>query len=460
MKEYKDSLKYVESFINYEKKKKFSYKEAMDLERVKNLFKKCQVDTTKIKIIHVAGTNGKGSVTEFISNILARQGFKVGVYTSPHLYDIRERIKITEKRKSYSQLVTNLISSKEFSAITRDIRSVLEKEDKSSEISKTTFFEILTALAYKYFLIQKVDFAVVECGLGGRLDATNVQVPELSVITRIGYDHCQFLGKDIADIAFEKAGIIKEHVPCIAADKDDPVYRTLKDKADSLSSPLYVYNKEFKAEDIKIGKKETVFDFVWAQGELRDISLFIKGDYQVENASLSIFAFLLLKDKYSLKVDSLKQGLKDTFIQGRFEQFKYRNSLFIFDVAHNPQSIKALNKNIKDYFPKKKVILVFGCSGDKNYLEMLKLIDYNKLIITKSKNIRSIMGQKIKKDTGLTDCVIENDSGKAIELAERLQRENDIIAVTGSAFLVAEIKERYRLMNQGIVNEKENRCLS
>jgi dihydrofolate synthase / folylpolyglutamate synthase len=439
--DYKKNLRYLNAFINYEKELNFSYEESINLDRVKFLFRNYNINPASLNVIHIAGTNGKGSVAAFIANILVNSGFKVGIYTSPHLYDIRERIQILEK-KDKKNFIAKYISKEEFSELVNRFKPVLSQTGKQKHLGSVSFFEVLTALAFKYYSEKNVDFAVIECGLGGRLDATNLSRPRVSVITRIGYDHAMFLGGSISEIASEKAGIIKESVPVVSSNKTGKVYRVLKNKADLVKAPLFLYRKDFYALRARVNSKETKFDFSSGLAVIKDLVLYLKGKHQVENACLAVYACLLLKKMYPVSLYGLRQGLKNTFMPGRFEIFNDNGRIFIFDIAHNPQAIDALGKAIKTYFPKNKIILVFGSSRDKNYIEMLKLMDYNILILTRANNPRATWPLTIKNKAKVKNCFIKNNSEKSLELARQLQAKEDIIVVTGSSFLVSEIKNK------------------
>lgn len=443
MKNYQSALAYLNSFINYEKVKKFSYKDELDLKRVENLFESVRVNPKELKTIHIAGTNGKGSTAFFASSILAFAGLKVGVFTSPHFWDVRERIKIVKRNSADGDdgrgVSESMISKDEFIVLIEEIKEGLTKSADRKSLGAFSFFELLTALASKFFLKEKVDLAVMECGLGGRLDATNLFWSKLSIITRLGYDHMVYLGDNIKDIAFEKAGIIKENTPVVNLNDGDEAMEVLAEKAKSFSAPFFVYNKDFSPQVIDFCLNRTRFDFISRWGDLKGITIHIPGSYQVENSCLAIASFYLLKDEFNLNPDSVYQGLRDSRLQGRFQCLKRGRADVVFDVAHNSSSFEVLNQNIKKYFPHKKVILIFGCSYDKNYKDMLEKIDYDKLVVTKADNPRAVPPEQIKKFAD-SEALVKQGPLEALEKAEEMGRDHNIVVIAGSVFLVSEIK--------------------
>ena len=346
MNTYRNVLLYLDSFLNYEKKTTFSYR-VFSLRKVKTLFERLDIAYERLPVIHVAGTKGKGSTSTFCADLLAASGFKTGLYTSPHFFDLRERIKILTSGGS------RLIDKKALLDIVNYIEPRLKKLK-----NKPTFFEIYTAIAVKYFLRQKVDFAVLETGMGGRLDATNIMTPRVCVISHIGYDHTDKLGKTLLNIAYEKAGIIKKGIPVVCASQKKSVMNVIKKKCKATKSPLYVYSGDFSAGRIRLNHRDTVFDFKFLDAAIKDLQISLRGKYQVENASLALAAVSLLRSKRRI---DFKKGIRDTFIEGRFEIVR-KDPLTVVDIAHNPSSFSVLRENIKTYFPFRKVILIFAAS--------------------------------------------------------------------------------------------------
>lgn len=443
---YQDTVNFLGSFINYERAKKFPYKKSLKLERVKRLHQKLKIDTDKLCAIHIAGTKGKGSTATFLSFVLAKAGYKVGLYTSPHFDDLRERIKIVTDHSSGIKL--DLIPKYDVVSLMAQMKPTLKKLRFDKKLGSLSFFEIYTSLAFKYFLKQKVDFAVLECGLGGRLDATNVIRPLVSIITHIGQDHTQLLGNTISSIAFEKAGIIKRDVPAITSHQRKNVLEVLVRKARQSCSKIYIYKNDFVSNNIRYNSDSTLFDFNSEIGSFKDLLITLRGRSQVENASLATQAFMLLKDKYALGYESLYRGLRESFIEARFQVIARRKHLFILDIAHNVDSFKVLQRDLEEYFPQKKVILIFGCSCDKNYKKMLQNVKYNKLVLTQAENARALNPRIIKKNCQLKKSSIEMSPRNALRLAKNIYKNNSIIVIAGSFFLVAQMRKYLKLYGE------------
>lgn len=380
-------LKYLYSLES----KKFK----QNLINMRILLKKIHNPEKKLKIIHVTGTNGKGSVCAMLSSILQDSKYKVGLYTSPHLKKFNERIRINN----------NLIADKEI------IKYYLKLKPY---ITNQTFFEITTTMALLYFYEKKVDYVILEVGLGGRLDTTNVIKPLVSVITNIGIEHTDYLGNKIEKIAYEKAGIIKKNIPTVTGAKDKALV-TIKKIADNRKAPL-ILNKKHK--NLKLD--------------------FLKGNFQLENASIAITTIETLNKFYNLKINknNIKNGLKKAKWPGRF-QFIGKNILV--DCAHNPDGIKSLIKEIKK-LSYNKLILVVGISIDKDIKKIIEMLnpiaDY--FILTKAKYHRAADPNFISKYVKKEFKIIK-DNKKALNFAKKTAKKQDLILVTGSIFLVGEI---------------------
>jgi len=367
----------------------------LGLDRIESLLKKLGNPEKKLKCIHVAGTNGKGSVCAMISSILIDAGYKVGMYTSPHLKRFNERIRINNKMISDKDIVKYYLKVKK-------------------HVDGQSFFEITTAMAFLYFAEKNADFAVLETGLGGRLDATNVITPLVSIITNIGLEHTQFLGKTIKKIAYEKAGIIKNQVPVVTA-AEGIALAAIKKISNEKNSKLYIVNK--KNANCRIG---------------------LKGEFQKLNAAMAIKSIEALKNDYGVKIkkSSVKKGLLNAKWSGRF-QFIGKNILV--DCAHNPHGFKVLIQELKN-FNYNKLIMVLGFSDDKDINSISKIINplANKIILTKSSNERAAEPKAIKKYFNKKSILINNPK-KALNYAKKIATKDDLVLVTGSIFLVGEL---------------------
>ncbi len=382
----------------------------LGLENIKKLLKKINNPEKSLKCIHVAGTNGKGSVCAMISSVLQEAGYKVGMYTSPHLEDFRDRFFINNKKISKKDVVRCFLKVKKF-------------------IDEQTFFEVITAMAFLYFK-GKVDFLVLEVGLGGRLDATNVVKPLVSVITNVDIEHTDFLGKSIEKIAYEKAGIIKENIPVVTAAKGKPLL-VIKKICKNRNSRLFI-NKKYKKSNGK-------FDI----GHYKNLKLNLNGNFQLENASITVTTIDVLNQYYKLKIKKIKNGLKKVKWAGRFE-FINKNTLV--DCAHNPAALKVLTKELKNLKKEKKfkkLILIIGILNDKDIKKMIKIIEpfSDKIILTKPETPRAEEPLKIKKFIKNKNKIkkISKDVKKAVKYAEKIAEKGDLILVTGSCFVVGEV---------------------
>lgn len=308
----------------------------LGLERVKQALNLINNPQDKLHFIHVAGTNGKGSVCAILSSILHISGLKVGLFTSPHVFEYTERIKINNQEISKEDFAKNIIKITELA--------------KTNDIDLTEF-EILTVVAFQYFAEKNVDIVMLETGLGGRLDATNIIKNNIcSIITNIDFDHTERLGDTIEKIAFEKAGIIKKNSPVII-NNTNLGYETISQIAKQNNSEVIVPYSQINQEFLKL--------------------LSLKGDYQEENLALAITAIdVLNKNKFDISNESIKKGLSQTKHTCRFEYIEDYNILI--DGAHNPNGTKALRKSLDKYYPNQKLKFIFGCLKNKEYSYMMK----------------------------------------------------------------------------------------
>lgn len=415
------------------------------MERVFFLFKQLGVPYQDLNAIHIAGTKGKGSCAHFCAGFLSASGLDVGLYTSPHILSFRERIKIISGRSLKQSLGKNcvrdrMISPGEVTRITEGFRLKLKKFQMLPELGKVSFFEIYTALAFKYFADKKLEINVIETGLGGRLDATNVIDPSVSIITHIGYDHTDKLGDKIESIAYEKSGIIKKNVPVVSANQKPAVLKVLKKACKEKKAILFVLGQDFGVYNLRLGRNFSSFDFYFKEYKIKGIKIFLKGLCQVQNCALALAGCLTLKNRNGLlSKDKIKNGAAGVRIEARFELARI-NPFVVLDIAHNLSSFSALADNIRDYLGGKKIIFVFACSRDKNARKMLAQINYEKLIITSFKNPRCMEPEEISRLCGLKDAFIINDSRRALEKALSLCTSRHAIVVSGSIFLISEAK--------------------
>lgn len=439
---YAQCLNYLNSFINYERKNNFSYQRDIKLQRVRALLNSLGIDYKKLNCVHIAGTKGKGSVATFLSDILTTSYLKVGVYTSPHFLDFRERIIIKTFKKG--KIINKKISpSYIINFLSRNIEKI-ENLRENKNLGNISFFEIYTALGFSYFLEKKVDIAVIEVGLGGRLDATNIIKPFVSIITHIGYDHTKQLGSSLEKIAYEKAGIIKNEVPAVSASQRPLVMKVIKKVARKKTSKLFFLGRDFYLKNLKLKKEETFFDFFFVDFALGGIKITLKGKHQAENASLALAAARLLEKnnpelKFNYKI------IARTFLEGRLEVFS-KKPLLVFDIAHNPSSFSALSSSLRHYFKEREIILIFSASRDKDVVKMLKSINCKYIIFTCFSNPRCLSPYEAEKKAKniKSEKFIIPDLKKALQKANSLYTRRSLILVSGSFFLVAEAKKIFK----------------
>lgn len=383
----------------------------------------------KFKTVHVAGTNGKGSVSHSIASVLQKSGLKVGLYTSPHLRDFRERIKINGQMISESAVVDFIANHKA----------------KFEEV-KPSFFEMTVALAFEYFAIEKVDIAVIEVGLGGRLDSTNIISPLVSVITNISKDHTNLLGNDICDIAKEKAGIIKPGVPVVIGERQELVEGVFKDIAREREANILFAEDIYEFRDAKItaGKQELNFFSVNKEEEVL-IECDLLGKYQQKNIRTAICALEQLKNQglYISEeniLSGLSQIVKETGLLGRW-QILQENPKVICDTGHNVAGIKEIIEQIgmTDY---RNLNIVFGMVDDKNTDEVLSLMPKEAhYYFTRASIPRALNEMKLQELAKAYDLRGEAYStvAKALNAAKSDSEKEDLIFVGGSTFVVAEV---------------------
>lgn len=447
---YKQAKDYLDSFLNYEKISYFPYQRSFNLERMRLLLKHLEISYQDLKVIHIAGTKGKGSTAHFCAYLLAASSFKVGLFTSPHLFDFRERIKVVKKNLNSGDIKESQISKDNFREITKELRRKLASLKLPKRLGQVTSFEASFALAFNYFIQERLDFIILECGLGGRLDATNIVTPLVSIITHIGYDHTDKLGRRLAEIANEKAGIIKKNRPLICSYQRPASLRIIKEKCKAKNALLMLLGRDFKTRNLRLKDKLTFFDFRFGKLSLNNLAIYLKGEHQVENASLALAAVSLLKEKGVIaKEIDYRDGLSGCFLPGRFEVVN-TSPLTIVDVAHNPSSFLALDNNLRQYFPGKKIILIFACSKDKDAKKMLKNIDYSYLFLTSFNNPRAKNPLELKRIVKGKRVYLTATVGEAIRQARESYRRGWAIVISGSLFLVAEAKRVLQSQNNKV----------
>lgn len=377
--------------------------------------------------IHVAGTNGKGSIASSIASILKESNYRVGLYTSPHLVRFNERIRINNQPVSNKNIVEAYEALKKISTGQRE----------------PTFFEYATAMALYEFGKQKVDWAVIETGMGGRLDATNIIKPVLSIVSNISLEHGMYLGNTIKQIAGEKGGIIKSNIPIVTGAKQKIAVSILKDIAKQKSAPFFRLGDEFK---VRRNKNKT-FNYFGIENTWRDLHTALQGNHQIDNAGLVLAACELLnKSKAELPFNNIKKGLEKNRWPGRLDIVS-ENPLIILDGAHNIIATRRLIKYLSKNLSSRNITLVAGILDDKPYSSMLKTLCSvcNRAILTQPKINRALTPEKLYSAAKevISDIKIIHDVSKAIKYVIKTTPKNDAICITGSLYLVGEAIEYF-----------------
>lgn len=426
---YNEAINYIEST--------YKYGSVLGLENIKELMKRLNNPQDKLKFIHVAGTNGKGSVCAFLTSIIANAGFKVGRYISPVIFEYREKIQTVFIDKN-ACLQNEYISEAAVGRIIGQIKNIIDDMLKDG-FSHPTSYEIETALMFLYLLEQNCDYIVLETGLGGRLDATNIVTTTIcSVITSISLDHMQVLGDTVEKIAYEKIGIAKPKSHVVSYPQKKSVIEVLKNYCLEIGAIFYETSFDFLS-DISYNLKETTFSY---KG-YKDIKIKLLGENQIKNAVLAIEAAeVLIKCGIKISNENIYNGLFNTVWHGRFE-IVYNNPTMIIDGAHNLDGAISLTKNIELYFNNKKIIYIIGIFADKDYKGILKqtMNFAHTVIVIQPNNPRALLKDTLSKEVQIynNNIFIEDNVINAVKKAISICNKEDIIIAFGSLSYIGEI---------------------
>jgi dihydrofolate synthase/folylpolyglutamate synthase len=450
---YQDALDYIYSFVDYSVERSYRYSpEVFDLARVQDLLHSLGDPQNKYLSIHVAGTKGKGSVSALIASTLRAAGYKTGLYTSPHLQRFTERIKVDDME----------IPEDDVARVVENLKPHVEV------ISQLTAYEIITALGFQYFAEQGVECAVVEVGLGGRLDATNVITPLVSVITSLSYDHMHLLGDSLSDIAREKAGIIKPGVPVVTAPQQYEAERVLEEIAREKRAPLVRVGRDwlFSPGNRGLGGQTL---YIWSAAEQSLMDAYVEsaggeewvppryqipllGYHQVVNGAVA-YASLQVVRESGLKIEeqAIQAGFREVNWLGRFQVLS-RAPLVVVDSAHNRDSALKLRIALEDYFPGQAVTMIFGASADKDIGGMLAelLPRVSRLIVTQAVHPRAADPEEVAEVARSHGLRVEVSvpCSSALDRALERVRPEEVILATGSVFVVGEILAAWERLHQ------------
>lgn len=426
---YAEAVDILYGFINYELKRQDRYSpDVMTLERPAALMERLGNPHHTYPIIHVTGTKGKGSVGAMCKAILREAGYKVGLYSSPHLQDFRERFQINNE----------LITEDEIAGLVEELLPHFQA------VEGLTWFELVTAVAFEYFARQEVDVAVIEVGLGGRLDATNIVTPVVSVITSLSFDHTYLLGNTIGEIAAEKGGIIKPNIPVVSAPQPAEAQETLERISAERNAPLTLIGRDyrFEAHPPQMNGQQITLNH---HRPPQDYHTNLIGEHQAINMSVALAAIHHLQNVLPISEEAIMQGLQQVQWPGRLEVVKQTPTI-VLDAAHNRASFGYLRKALTTVFNKQPLILVYGAKADKDIFgmldEILPIVD--SLIITQAVDSRAESPDAIAdiaRETGFTgDIQIIPPIQDALEIAHRMTGEEGLICVTGSLYVVGEAR--------------------
>jgi len=389
------------------------------------------------EIIHVAGTNGKGSVCNFLNNLLMETGKKTGLFISPHLETMCERMQIDGE----------MITDEEFVAAFHKVMDVVEEVTKDSSIAHPTFFELLFLMAMVMFEEKEVDCIVLETGLGGKKDATNVVMPKCTVITKIGLDHCQYLGDTKQAIAGEKAGIIKPGVPVIYLAEQEESSAVIEEKAEQMGALLCPVDKNTYHVE-KSNHKKVDFSFHSMYYNYVDFAVSMPAVYQAENASLALKCFEVFMEGRGYTAEQMQKAIARMRFAGRMEELS--RGIFV-DGAHNPDGVEAFITSVRQHETEGRRILMFGAVDDKDYdkmcLELLESGLFSEVVLTGMDEKRAVKVSELQKIfSGYTELVpyIADGVEDALSRAFRLKGEKDTLYIVGSLYLAGFVKTAFR----------------
>ncbi len=429
---YEEAMKYITEVGNFGSN--------YGLERTYKLLEHLGNPERDLKLIHIAGTNGKGSTTSMITEILMGEGYKVGMYTSPFIEEFEERIQINR----------NNIPKESLAILMDEIKVAVDKVIEAG-YNHPTEFEIITVLMLLYFKKENIDFGVIEVGLGGTLDSTNVIKPIIQVITSISFDHTNLLGNTLEKIAREKAGIIKKGIPTVIYPQQEEVLKVIKNKCFEMDSELYIANNEnlkFK----NIVNLDKPYQLLKYNNEI-DILLPLLGEHQIINLSVAMQAIEVLNNKniIDISIANIVKSIKNVSWKGRLEVLS-NNPYVVIDGAHNIQGIKTLSRNIKKYFKYENLYLILGILADKDVEEMIKIITpmAKKIYSVTPNSIRGELAESLKDEVSKfnKNCKAFDKYEEAYLEALNDASEKDLILASGSLYMIGDMRKIIRKISQ------------
>jgi len=438
---YQQAISYLLERTDYEKQVRLRYNvTTFNLDRMEKLLSLVGSPHKKVQTVHIGGTKGKGSTATMLARMLEANDYTVGLYTSPHVVHLHERIMVNSE----------MISESEMRGLLNRIYAPVEKMAKTDA---PTFFEIMTALALMYFVDKEVDIAVIETGLGGRLDSTNVIKPKVIGITSLSIDHQYQLGATIDSIAEEKAGIFKRGVPAITVQQEPAAMQVLKTQAMSIDAPLSVTGSDIdfshRFETSREHGPHTRICLTTPTSRFEHLRVPLHGKHQAINCGLALAMLDKLKSfGYTIDNEKAANGLLKVSLAGRMEMV-WRDPRILIDAAHNAASIKALIHAIGQNIPYDSMVVIFGCNSDKDVQGMLQMLQYgaDKVIFTRSNSPRAMSPAELAEiytEICGKMCQTASSLGPALQLAKNAVSKEDLICITGSFYLIGQAKLRFQ----------------
>ncbi len=426
---FQQALDYIYSFIDYERQVP-RVRQTWDIRRVEDLLNRLGNPHLKSKTVHIAGSKGKGSVAAMTASVLTAAGYRTGLYTSPHLHLYNERIRIDG----------NYITNEEIVALVDRIKPAVEAVNKEATYGNLTTFEVTTAIGFSYFADKKVDFQVIEVGLGGRLDATNIVKPEVCAITSISYEHMELLGNTLTAIATEKAGIIKPGCTVVVSPQVEEAGRVFEEIARQRQARLIRVGKDITYKDLGFDGFKQTLQVKGRLGEYR-LTIPLLGQYQLDNASVAVGVLeVLMEQGYRIPIQKLTEGMAKVSWEARLQALN-RRPLVVVDGAHNGDSVHKLREALKHYFRYDKAILILGLSGDKDLEGIVAELApaFDKVIVTRSIHPRAMATAPIATEFRKHGIEAQqtDDIAIALPMALKMAGEKDLICVTGSLFVAS-----------------------
>ncbi|WP_026563416.1 bifunctional folylpolyglutamate synthase/dihydrofolate synthase [Bacillus sp. UNC41MFS5] len=414
------------------------------LKRMEWMMERLGHPETKMKTVHIGGTNGKGSTVTYLRSILEAGGYTVGTFTSPYIEQFNERISVNGKA----------ISDEELLQLTNIIRPLAD-ELEETDLGGPTEFEVITAMAFHYFAsLNKVDIVIFEVGLGGRFDSTNIIQPLASIITNIGLDHTNILGSTYEEIAFEKAGIIKKNTALFTAVKHPGALKVIEEQAQKKEASVYRLDQEFSITGHKSLVKGEVFNVVTQFQAFDQLEISMMGQHQTENAALAVIAaqFLHQKGEFILTEQAIREGLKKAYWPGRFEMLS-ESPLVIIDGAHNEEGITALTHELSTRYPNRNIQIVFAALTDKKLDEMIGKLDKiaSQITFVSFDFPRAAKAEELLKISQSANKLAVDDWKSYLSEEIKTLDSDNILVITGSLYFISEVKP---FLSQFLKNKK------